>query len=531
MFEGGAAAIAIEKQLINDLNVFPVPDGDTGTNMTLTMGAGVTELQKKQPTTVGQAAEVTASALLRGARGNSGVILSLLFRGLSKGLKDMEKADAKSFAAAMVDGVDAAYKAVMKPAEGTILTVSRITSNAAIESAANEADVELVLEYAIAVGYKALAKTIDQNPVLKKAGVVDAGGKGYLLILEGMLRALRGEEIGAPDLSAMDVHTVDFSDFDHEDITFTYCTEFLINRENKRDPHALRLLLDEMGDSLVVVDDDELIKVHVHTDDPGKALSEALPYGGLMNIKIENMRLQHAEAAGEQQGGETPPAVAAPEKPVGIMVVSAGPGMEAVFRDLGADQLVTGGQTMNPCTEEIVRAVNQVPAETVYVFPNNKNIILAAQQAIPLCEKHVVVVPTHSIPQGVAALLVFDPGADEATNTAAMGAATAAVKTIQVTYAARDADFDGHNILEGQFLALQDNAILTHANDWGFVLDKITAAVSESGPEFITIFYGEDVDETDAEACAKALRRVNPGAEITVIKGGQPVYFYMISVE
>jgi len=540
MIEGGSAAIAIEKQQINDLNVFPVPDGDTGTNMTLTMGASVTELRKKNPTTVGQAAEVTAAALLRGAGGNSGVILSLLFRGISKGLKEMEEADAKVLAKAMVDGVDAAYKAVMKPAEGTMLTVSRVASSAALECAAKETDVELVLEHAITVGYEALAQTIEQNPVLKKAGVIDAGGKGYLIILDGMLRALRGETISVPDAPAAAPATepaAEFVPINPEDITFTYCTEFIIQRINQRDPNLLRGLLDSIGDSAVVVDDEELIKVHVHTDDPGRALTEGLLYGSLHNIKIDNMREQHAESNWAQSSAspaavpEESHHVAPPEMSVGIVAVSAGAGMEAVFRDLGVHNIVTGGQTMNPCTDEIVRAIDAVPAETVYVFPNNKNIILAAQQAVPLAAKEVVVVPTKTIPQGVAALLAFDPEADAAANLAAMGESAARVKTAQITYAARDSDFDGHHIREGEYLALFDNNIVGHAAEFDHVLEKTIDAIALHNPEFMNIFYGEDVTEATADRCAAAIAARVPNAEITVLNGGQPVYYFMISVE
>ena len=530
MIEGGSAAIAIEKQQINDLNVFPVPDGDTGTNMSLTMSAGVTELRKKNPTTAGQAAEVTASALLRGARGNSGVILSLLFRGLSKRLKDLEYADAKTFAQAMADGVEAAYKAVMKPAEGTMLTVSRVASGAALEYAAQEQIIELVLEHALTVGYEALARTIDQNPVLKKAGVIDAGGKGYLIILDGMLRALRGEEITAGPSVPVAEGAADFAAVVPEDITFTYCTEFIIQRTNQNDPGQLRDILDGMGDSLVVVDDEELIKVHVHTDDPGRALTEGLSYGSLHGIKIENMREQHAEISGTS-GDEAAHHIAPAEKPLGIVAVSAGAGMAAVFTDLGADNIITGGQTMNPCTDEIVRAIDAVPAETVYVFPNNKNIILAAQQAVPLAQKKAIIIPTQSIPQGVAALLALDPTADDAANLAAMEEAVGRVKTVQVTYAARDSDFDGHQIKEGQYLSLLDNGILGHADEFDQALEQIMDAIVKCEPEFVTVFYGEDVDEAGANKCAEVIAERLPRAEVTALNGGQPVYHLMISVE
>ena len=542
MIEGGSAALAIEKQQINDLNVFPVPDGDTGTNMTLTLSAGVAELRKKSPATAGQAAEVTASALLRGARGNSGVILSLLFRGLSKRLKDVDEADAKTFASAMVDGVEAAYKAVMKPAEGTMLTVSRVASAAALEIAAKETDLELVLEHAIVVGYKALAETIHQNPVLKKAGVIDAGGKGYLIILEGMLRALRGEEIAAPSSAvppAAETVPTGAGQIAPEDITFTYCTEFLIERKSQVS-HGLQAFLNGLGDSVVVVEDELLVKVHIHTDSPGQVLTEALTHGSLHSIKIDNMREQHAETAWAEETPATAaaveveepaPTVALAEKSIGVVAVSVGPGLDSVFTDLGADQIVSGGQTMNPCTDEIVRAIHAVPAETVYVFPNNKNIILAAQQAVRLAEKKVVIIPTQTIPQGVAALLALDPEAGEVANLAAMEEAVSKVRTAQITYASRDSDFDNHHITEGQYLALLENVILSHADDLGIVLEKTIEAIVTPTPTFVNIFYGAETDEATAELCAKVIAERVPSAEINVINGGQPVYYFIISAE
>lgn len=536
MIEGASAAIAVEKQMLNDLNVFPVPDGDTGTNMNLTMAAGAAEMRKKRPDTVGKAAETASGALLRGARGNSGVILSLLFRGISKGLKEKDEATSAEFAQAMVEGVDAAYKAVMKPAEGTMLTVSRVASAAAVEIAAQEEDVELTLEHAIKVGYEALAETINQNPVLQKAGVVDSGGKGYMIILEGMLRALRGEVIEAPaEEESRD--KADFSAFATEEITFLYCTEFIIERENKKDPLALRGFLANIGDSLVVVDDVEIIKVHVHTDDPGRALTEALTYGSLLTIKIENMREQHSETTqaqaerAEVAGGEEKPQVAQPEKELGVVVVSAGEGMAAVFADLGADGIITGGQTMNPSTDDIVRAIDQVPAEIVYVLPNNKNIILAAQQAVPLSQKKVVIIPAKTVPQGVSALLNMDPDLGEAENTAAMEEAITRVKTVQITYASRDSDFDGQPIRAGQYLALLENKLLGSDDNFDLLLERVLGVVSVDAPEFVTVFYGEDVDEVAAEACVAAISEKFPNAEAAAIYGGQPVYYYMISFE
>ena len=420
----GAAAITAQKQAINDLNVFPVPDGDTGTNMSMTIGTAVTELRKTTPTTVDQAASVTASALLRGARGNSGVILSLLFRGLSKALKGRESADAATFAAAMQEGVSAAYKAVMKPAEGTVLTVSRLAAKQAVDTAAEEKDVEKVLEEAIRAGHEALAQTIEMNPVLKKAGVVDAGGKGYLLILEGMLAEMRGEPMPEVNDAEPEKEKADFAMMAAEEITFAFDTVFIVRKSNPDiSLEPLRTYLNSIGDSLVIGEDDEAFKVHVHTNIPGSALNESQKYGTLELAKIENMRTQADDLAagkhvqstddldaieaelesgeGAQEEGHV---VAAPEKPYGFLAVCAGEGLAAVFRDLGADGVVSGGQTMNPSTESILEGVDKIPAETVFVLPNNGNIIMAAQQCDALTEKHVVVIPSKTVPQGITAI-------------------------------------------------------------------------------------------------------------------------------
>ena len=415
MILSAAASLQMQKQHINELNVFPVPDGDTGTNMCMTLGAAVRLLQQPKQMDVGRVAGGAASALLRDARGNSGVILSLLFRGMSKSLKGAETCTGAEFAAALAEGVEAAYKAVMKPAEGTILTVSRLAAAAAVEKAEVCDEPEAVLEAAVEAAKAALAETVNQNPVLKKAGVVDAGGKGWLLILEGMLAALRGQDIEMPtEEQAGDVKdAADFSDFATEDITFTYCTEFIVSRQSEKDPEMLRSFLSGLGDSLVLVDDEEIIKVHVHTNQPGIALQEALEYGYLVKVKIENMRLQHTEKLLEKQEmaqqQQTEP-VAAPEKPFGVVSVCAGDGLAAVFRDLGCDQIVSGGQTMNPSTQNILSAINRTPAETVFVFPNNKNIIMAAEQTIPLTEKTVIVIPSKTVPQRCDGAAVVRPG-------------------------------------------------------------------------------------------------------------------------
>ncbi|MEG0779343.1 MAG: DAK2 domain-containing protein [Oscillospiraceae bacterium] len=531
MVLSGSAAIALQKQAINDLNVFPVPDGDTGTNMCMTIQTAATELKKSEPKSLEQAVAITASALLRGARGNSGVILSLLFRGLSKSLKGAQTADSVAFANALQEGVASAYKAVMKPAEGTVLTVSRLAAKCACESAAKHKDIEIVLEDAIRAGYVTLAQTIEMNPVLKKAGVVDAGGKGYLIILEGMLAAMRGEPIPEAvegDLPAAPVEASPFDKFDTADIQFAYCTEFIVNRENDNDPEALRDYLAGMGDSLVLVDDEEIIKVHVHTNHPGLVLERALTYGSFVTTKIENMKNQHTEILAE----ETAHVVAAPEKRYGFLSVCAGDGLAALFHDLGVDGVISGGQTMNPSTESILNAIDKTPAEIVFVLPNNGNIIMAAQQCVGLTEKQVVVVPTKTVPQGITAMMSVDFEAEtpEAI-TEAMAAALETVTTAQITYAARNSDFDGFDISEGDYLALEEGKLFGTDRDIRVLLDKLAvdAATREAG--FISLFFGEDVTEEAANDAAAVFRNACPDAEVSVLQGGQPVYYYIISME
>ena len=543
----GTVSIAQAQQAINDLNVFPVPDGDTGTNMSLTIQTAAQELKKIEPATVDQAASVTASALLRGARGNSGVILSLLFRGISKELKGCKEADGAAFAAAMQEGVAAAYNAAMKPAEGTILTVSRLAAERAASAAEEQNSVEYVLEQAIAQGEITLAQTTDMNPVLKKAGVVDAGGKGFLLILGGMLSALRGEE--RPELTAEDTQEkADFAMLSEEDITFTFDTVFIV-RKSGRSIEPFRRFLDGIGDSLVIGEDDEAFKVHVHTDIPGEALSEAQKYGTLELAKIENMRTQaqqlaaggtaqstddldaieqELEAAGQEDNSEE----AAPEKDYGFLAVCAGDGLASVFTDLGADGVISGGQTMNPSTESILKEIRKVPAHTVFVLPNNKNIIMAAQQCIGLTEKNVVVIPTASIPQGVSAMMAVDPdmsGADAIAK--AMTDAAQDVSTAQITYAARNSDFDGFDIHEGDYLALLDGKLHGTDRDVSALLGGLADEAASRGAEFITVFYGEDVAEEDAHKACDIFTHKCPDAEINLICGGQPVYYYIISIE
>ena len=526
-----AASIEINKQAINELNVFPVPDGDTGTNMSMTIGSAVTDLKKAEDPDLGKAASIAASAMLRGARGNSGVILSLLFRGISKALKGRETCDGELWAAALQTGVDAAYKAVMKPAEGTILTVARLAAAKAGAAAQENNYFEFALEAAIGEAKVALANTVHQNPVLEKAGVIDAGGKGWVLALEAMLSALRGQDIVAPESAQEEApkEQAKFSDFKDEDIRFTYCTEFIVSRENDKDPEDLRAFLQTLGDSLVLVDDDEIIKVHVHTNEPGTAMQEALKYGSFVTVKVENMRLQHTEKILSEQ--ELEPKIAAPEKKFGIVSVCVGDGIASVFRDLGADGLISGGQTMNPSTQDILTAVNKVPAETVFVFPNNKNIIMAAEQAVSLTEKKIVVIPSKTIPQGITALLSFDPDASEEDNVAAMTEALGNVDTMQITYAARNSDFDGFQIHEGDYLAMFGSSLFGTSRDIMSLVKDLAQKVQDEGKEFVTIFYGADTTEKQAQKAADIFTKTCPGAEINLLPGGQPVYYYLISAE
>ena len=544
----GSASINAQKQAINDLNVFPVPDGDTGTNMSLTIGTAAAEAKKKPAGSIGKAASINASALLRGARGNSGVILSLLFRGVSKGLKERDQADGAAFAAALNEGVSAAYKAVMKPAEGTILTVSRLAAAKGAETAQAHNSVEAVLEAAIAEGQIALADTVNQNPVLKKAGVVDAGGKGFLTILQGMLDELRGLPVPEEEDDGLPVkESADFAALSEEDITFTFDTVFIVRKTTNKSIESFRSYLNSIGDSLVIGEDDEAFKVHVHTDTPGAALSEAQKYGTLELAKIENMRTQAEElAAGKQaqstddleqveaelEAQENGEAIAAPEKRYGVVAVSAGEGMASVFRDLGVDGVISGGQTMNPSTEDICREIARTPAEVVFVLPNNKNIIMAAQQCQGLIEgKEVVVVPTRTVPQGISAMLVLDPEADTESNAAAMEEARKNVRTSEITYAARDSDFDGFDIHEGDYMALAEGQLFGTDRAIGSLLERLAQADSQQNAEFISIFYGEDVTEDQANEALAIFQRECPNAEITLLSGGQPVYYYMISAE
>ena len=541
-----AASLNLRKQEINELNVFPVPDGDTGTNMSLTIGTAATELRKKQPRTVGEAASTTASALLRGARGNSGVILSLLFRGLSKAVKDRDTIDGRDLAIALDFGVAAAYKAVMKPAEGTILTVSRLAAAKAADAARQTPnDPEAVLAAAIQEGQLALEHTTEMNPVLKKAGVVDAGGKGFLVILQGMLDSLRGEPMPEEEggSGAASEQKTDYAAIAAEEITFTFDTVFIVR---KTDPHkgleAFEAYLNSIGDSLVIGEDDDCFKVHVHTDIPGAALTEAQKYGTLELAKIENMRTQAEDLAAGRQAQSTDDldaveqeleagASSVPTKRYGFLSVCAGDGIAAVFRDLGVDGIISGGQTMNPSTESILKEIDKVPAEVVFVLPNNKNIIMAAQQCVGLTEKEVVVVPTATIPQGVTAMMSVDLELEPQELLETMTSAIENVSTAQITYAARDSEFDGFTISEGDYLALLGGKLFGTDKDITALLEKLAQQAKDQSAEFVTIFYGEDVSDEQAQAAEEIFSRACPGAELSVLPGGQPVYYYIVSIE
>ena len=541
----GAACIAGQKQAINDLNVFPVPDGDTGTNMYLTIQTACAELNKAEPATIDDAAKVTARGLLRGARGNSGVILSLLFRGMSKSLKGLTEADGAALAAAMQEGVATAYGAVMKPAEGTVLTVSRLAAQRAAEAAQENNSVEFVLEEAIRAGEVTLAETVEMNPVLKKAGVVDAGGKGYLIILDGMLRCLRGEPIPEVADEPEVKEKADFAALEDE-ITFTFDTVFIVRKTmGEKSLEPLRAYLDSIGDSLVIGEDDECFKVHVHTDIPGHALTEAQKYGTLELAKIENMRTQRDDLAAGRQAHSTDDldaveeeleaqenAVAPAEKRYGFVAVCAGDGLADTFRALGVDTIVSGGQTMNPSTEAILKEVNRTPSEVVFILPNNKNIIMAAQQCEGLTEKQIIVIPTATVPQGITAMMSFDPDEnDPQTIAQAMVAAAQTVSTAQITYAARNSDFDGFAINEGDYLALLDGKLFGTSRSMDELLEKLSQHAAQAGAEYINIYTGEGVSEDDGAKTEALFAQSCPDAEVAAIPGGQSVYFYIISIE
>ena len=534
------------KQEVDALNVFPVPDGDTGTNMSMTIGNAARELSRLTDPTATEVADVASAALLRGARGNSGVILSLLFRGFSKGLKGKNEADGADLAQALTLGMEAAYKAVMKPTEGTILTVAREAADAGRTAAEKDSDPIAVWEAICTEAAASLERTPDLLPQLKKAGVVDAGGKGFLIIITAMLDVFKGGAVvqGTDADAAVKVQKKSTVGSFEQDIEFAYCTEFIVGRDKKctLDPLALRAYLESIGDCVVVVDDDEIIKVHVHTNHPGKALEEAIKYGQFETVKVENMRIQHENAGWvEEEGGVEQPALerVEPENDYGFVSVAAGEGLSALFRDdLACDQVVSGGQTMNPSTDDILSAIEATPAKTVFVLPNNKNIILAAEQTVPLADRRVCVLPTRTIPQGIAALVAFDLEKDVETNLVDMQKAADNVSTGSVTFAARDSDFEGHKIKEGQILALNNGKLAFVDTAVEHAVPKLVKAlVNErklSGKEvnFVTVIYGEDVTEEAAEAVCDGVRaKLGEDVDVSLINGGQPVYYYFVSVE
>lgn len=533
----GANNISNNRVAVDELNVFPVPDGDTGTNMSMTIGNALPELKAAgDAITVGDAAKLTASAMLRGARGNSGVILSLIFRGLSKGLAGKSEADAKMLSDAFKLGVDAAYKSVMKPTEGTILTVAREAYENTTALAVEGGDAAEFLRAYIAEGEKSLEKTPELLPALKKAGVVDAGGKGLLVILSGMLEVISGGDIIRSDSETKPAApaAVAAAGAVQEDIHYAYCTEFIVNKkQGAKDATALRAFLETIGDCVVVVDDEDIIKVHVHSNHPGKAIEEGLKFGELTKMKIENMREQHnniikADEA-VQQNRKAP---VEPTKDFGFVAVAAGAGVEALFSDLGADSIVRGGQTMNPSTEDILEAIGQTPAHNVFVLPNNKNIIMAAEQAVALADRNVCVIQSRTIPQGISALMSFDPGADFVANRSAMTDALGRVQSGQITFAVRDSEYDGHKIKQGEILAMDNGRIVFTEKDVSKALVKLTKRLVTGSSSFITVIYGSDVTDEAAQAAYEQLRaKISDNIDINLVNGGQPVYYYIISVE
>lgn len=540
MILSGANHLDNQKQAVNDLNVFPVPDGDTGTNMGLTIAAARKELLSYTGDEVGQCSKKAAGALLRGARGNSGVILSLLFRGFASGMKGKQEATPQDVANGWKLGVQSAYKAVMKPTEGTILTVARLMADRAVEYAPQAEDMTDLFTVMVQEAEDTLQKTPDMLPVLKQAGVVDAGGRGLVVILEGMLYYLKNGEVvqtqqkeEAPQVRPS-VEKADFSVVDTGDIHFAYCTEFIVQRDDpNKDAGELRKYLESIGDCVVVVDDEEIIKVHVHTNHPGNAFEKGIEFGMLCRMKVENMKEQHERVQAEaQQEASALAQPAQPEKQFGFVVVAAGDGIASVFRDLGADVVVQGGQTMNPSTEDILDAVARTPAHTVFVLPNNKNIIMAANQAqLAEKEKTVIVIPSKTIPQGVSAMLNFDADASAQDNQEAMQEALTTVHTGQLTYAARDSVFDGHEIKEGEILGLVENQVTFTGTSMEEMLQKVVQALAQEDGEIVTVYYGQDVKEEDARHMQAMLEENFPDLEFTLVDGGQPIYYYLISVE
>lgn len=535
--------IANKKKQVDELNVYPVPDGDTGTNMSMTIGNAIGELRRMDDSvSVSEVASVTAAALLRGARGNSGVILSLLFRGLSKGLSGLTAAGCSDFASALELGVEAAYKAVMKPAEGTILTVSKAAAAKAQEISLSTNDDTVFWKEICIESDRVLQQTPEMLPVLKKAGVVDAGGMGFLIIIQAMTDVICGGEIARPEETQSastedkgDSFRTAVSEFD-EEINFTYCTEFIVQKcEGCPDPFKLRAYLQTIGDCVVVVDDEKIIKVHVHTDTPGLALQKALEFGHFINDpkpKIENMRIQHENKVREAQESEAGFAAAEPEKEFGFVAVAAGHGLEAMFHDLGADIVVKGGQTMNPSTEDILRAIQSTPARTVFVLPNNKNIIMAAEQAVRLTDKNVCVLQTRTVPQGISAMLAFDDSAGLAENRIAMTKAFEKVSTGLITFAARDSEYEGHSIKAGEILALENGKLAFTEKDINKATLKLVKKLAKGDTSYVTLIHGADVTEENAESMQQLISsKLSDKIEVMLVNGGQPVYYYIISVE
>ncbi|MDD6825419.1 MAG: DAK2 domain-containing protein [Oscillospiraceae bacterium] len=532
------AAVCIEEQRkqIDELNVYPVPDGDTGTNMSMTINSARDELLLLDDNvSVSRVADTAASAMLRGARGNSGVILSIIFRGFSKGFKDLEEAGCSHMANALELGADAAYKAVMTPTEGTILTVVRAAAQTAQKAHNSTNELTLFWRTVCESAEAALKKTPEMLPVLKKSGVVDAGGKGLTIIFRAMLDVFGGMKISSFSSDSSEPSS-DFSEVDEEtDIKFTYCTECIITKSpDSRDPATLRAYLETVGDCVLVVDDDEIIKVHVHTNNPGKVIEKALEYGYINLPKIENMKLQHDGKKKEQKKSSKRKEVqkTVPEKKFGFVAVAAGHGLEAMFKDLGADVVVTGGQTMNPSTEDILDAIYQTPAETVFILPNNKNIIMASEQAVKFADRGVCVLQTRTIPQGIAAMLAFDESADISENRINMTRAFERVSTGLVTFAARDTEFDGKHIKKGEILALENNSLAYADKDINKIVLKLVKKLVKSDTSYVTLIYGSDVTDENAEKMQKLLsQKLNDRIEVMLVNGGQPVYYYIISVE
>ena len=549
----GANNINNQRSRVDELNVFPVPDGDTGTNMGMTVGASVAELNALDDgCTVGEAAKTAASAMLRGARGNSGVITSLLFRGFSKALEGKKEADVADIVAALQKGVEGAYKAVMKPTEGTILTVARVASEKA--AASDAADVPALWDVVMAAGQEALDDTPNLLPVLKKAGVVDAGGQGILIIFEGMGKVFHGEPIvaggeAAPNKAKLSTENAGKGVFTDdlmkvEDIKNGYCTQFLINKYEGASAAKMRAFAESNGDSVVCIEDDDVINLHVHTADPGKILSEAIKYGYLTNFKIENMHeqflarqkqakgLEKQAEAEEKKDSEFTYAAVDPEREYGFVAVAAGEGLKAVFGDLGVDAVVSGGQTMNPSTEDILAAVQATPAKNVFVLPNNKNIVMAAQQAAEIADRNVIVIPSRTVPQGISALLAYDPDADVNSNTETMNEALSSVATGQVTFAARDSDFDGHKIKEGELLAMKEGKMIYTGKDMDLICGRLAKALVNKDTSMVTVYYGEDISAEQAEEIRKVIESKLPSTiEVAAVYGGQPVYYFIISAE